>query len=127
MPLYGTPQAGSNPTPGLNLTSVIPGDSFTLFDGTESAANGLASVAFNRGYSPNGSNTCTFYCEGIPASCTVDIQSANDDVEADYSTLASITSSTVPPAYTDIGTARYFRAKLSAYSSGAMPVVKVQR
>ncbi len=128
MPTYGTPQAGSNSLgAAFNLTSLVPGDKFTLFDGTETAASGLKSVAISRGYSPTGSNTMTFYVSGAPAGTTVDIQGANEDVDASYLTLSTITPVSGNGAYSDDGTAQYLRATLSAYTSGVMSVVKVSR
>lgn len=127
MPIYGTPQAGSN-TAGAayNIRAVIPGDSFTFFDGTETVANGLASIAFNRGYSPTGSNNVTVYVQGAPASgFTIDLQGAMTNEEADYYTITTITpDANGNGAASDDGTAAFLRMKISAYSSGAMPIVK---
>ncbi len=129
MPVYGVAQVGNNPVPGLNLTSIIPGDSYTLFDGTETPAQGLASVAFSRGYSPGVSdNGVTFYVTGLPASATVDIQGSDTDIDGDYTQLWQISPDTNGNgAYTDVGRPAFYRALLSTYSSGAMPVCKAQR
>ncbi len=129
--VYGTPQAGYNPYPnqGLNLTSIIPGDSNTLFDGPETPSDGLASVAVNRGIAPAFTDQgVTFYVTGAASGTTVDIQGSNTDVAGDYFTLATITpDENGNGAYTDTGRPAFYRAKLSAYTTGAMPVVKVQR
>jgi len=69
----------------------------------------------------------TFYVEGAPAGTTVDIQGSNTDVDADYFTLSTITPVSGIGGYSDDGTARYLRAKLSAYTTGVMSVVKVAR
>jgi len=130
--LYGVAQAGYNAPPdqGKNLTALIPGDSYTLFDGTETPSNGLASVAIVRGTAPGFTDAgITFYVTGGPAvSTTIDIQGSNIDADADYYTLATITpNASGNGAYTDQGRAAFYRAKISAYSSGAMPIVNVQR
>ena len=131
MAVYGIPQVGNNPVPGLNLTSIVPGDSYTLFDGTETPAAGLASIAFSRGYSPGVSdNGVSFFVSGFPASgCTVDIQASDTDIDGDY---YSVSGSLAPDtngnaAYTDIGRANFYRAFLTTYASGTMPVVKASR
>lgn len=129
--LYGTPQSGFNPAPdaGLNLTCLVPGDHLTLFDGTETPVQGIKSVAFSRGYSPGASdNGTTFTVYGMPSTATIDVQVSNDDVDGHYVTVNTIS----PDAngngfYTDIGRAAFYRVTLSAYASGAMPVVKVKR
>ncbi len=46
MPLYGTPQSGSNSDLSKNLTDVQPGTSYVLLDGTEDISDETpASVA----------------------------------------------------------------------------------
>lgn len=132
MPLYNVAQAGSNgpPNQGKNLTALIPGDFFELFTGAEEPADGLASVAIVRGTAPAFTdNGITFYVTGGPdASTKIDIQGSNIDEDGDYFTLETITPDTNGNgAYTDVGRAAFYRAKLSAYSTGAMPVVTVQR
>ncbi len=130
--LYGVAQAGYNgpPNQGKNLTALIPGDSYTLFDGTETPSNGLASVAIVRGTAPGFTDAgITFYVTGGAAiTTTIDIQASNIDSDADYFTLATITpDSSGNGAYTDQGRAAFYRAKLSAYSTGNMPIVNCQR
>lgn len=129
MPVYDTPQSGSNSDLGLNLTCVIPGDSYTLFDGTETPAENLASVAFARGPSPSMNDAgCTFYMSGCPADCAVDIQGANEDLDTSYVTLLTLSpDANGNDGQTDTGRAQFYRALISAYSSGDMPVVTVQR
>jgi len=130
--LYGVAQAGYNgpPDQGKNLTSIIPGDAYTLFDGTETPENGMASVAVNRGIAPAFTDQgITFYVTGgADPSTTIDIQGSNIDADADYYTLATITPNAAGNgAYTDVGRAAFYRAKLSAYSTGNMPIVTTQR
>ena len=132
MPAYGIAQPGYNvyPNQGLNLTSVISGESFTLFDGTETAAQGLKSVAFTRGPAPGivADNGITFYVSGGPAGAVVEIEGANINADGDYVVLNSITlDANGNGAYTDIGRASFFRAVLSTYTSGPMPIVTAQR
>jgi hypothetical protein len=130
LPVYGVAQSGNNPVSGLNLTCIFPGDSYTLFDGTETAKQGLASVAFARGYSAGVSdNGTTFYVTGMSPDETVDIQASNTDIDGDYysvsGTLAPDTNGNA--AYTDVGRPAFYRAILSTWVNGPMPVVKAQR
>ncbi len=130
--LYGVAQAGYNgpPNQGKNLTSIIPGDSYTLFDGTETLADSLTSVAVNRGTSPGFTdNGITFYMTGATTGTHVDIQGSNIDADADYLTLATLNgdASGGNDAYTDVGRAAFYRAKVSASGGGAMPIVTTQR
>lgn len=131
MPLYGVAQAGSNPPPnqGLNLTSLIPGDFYELFTGAETPVQGMTSVAINRGIAPAFvDNGITFYINGGPAGAKVAIQGANIDTDADYFQLDEETlDSNGAAVYTDTGRAAFYRVKLTAYTSGPMPIVTVQR
>lgn len=123
MPLYGVKQAGGT------VASIGPGEGDTLFDGTETPANGLKSVAFSRGSAGGQPGYgATFYASGIPAACTVDIQGSNADIDGDYLTLQTLSpDANGNAAYTDIGYPAFYRATLSAYSTGAMPIVTVKR
>ena len=134
MPVYNVAQAGSNgpPNQGLNLTSLEVGESIVLFNGTETPAVGLKSVAFARGYSPGaGDNGITFDATGMPSNMTIDVQVANKDIDAEYTTVNTITASTTPDtgngAYTDIGRSAFYRLYVSAYTTGTMPKVRAQR
>ena len=123
MPAYGTPQAGGT------ITSIVPGDLvYKMFDGTETAAANLASVAIARGMGAGADNGATFYATGIPSGCTIDVQGSNIDVAGDYLTLTTMSGdANGNAAYTDVGRPAFYRVLLSAYTSGAMPVVTVQR
>lgn len=133
--IYGSPQAGYNAPPnlGLNLTSLSPGDGpLTLFDGTETPAAGLKSIAFSRGPSPGGAdNGTTFKLRGMPVGMTVDVQCAEADVDADYTSVQTLSPSTTPDtgnaAYTDTGRSAFYRFYISAFTSGAMPVGTAER
>lgn len=127
--IYGTAQAGSNPVPGKNLTSIGVGDSFTLFDGTEAPSAGLASVAFSRAMSPGAAdNGVTFYATGMPSDAVIEVEGSNTDVDGDYLVLYAMNPDTNGnAAYTDNGRPAFYRAVLSTYTTGAMPVVKAQR
>ena len=133
MPKYGTAQAGYNANSGLNLTSLIPGDlELTLFDGTETPAAGLKSIAFSRGYSPGASdNGITFTVIGMPTGMTVDVQASAKDIDGDYTSIATLSPSTTPDtgnaAYTDVGRSTFYRLYMSAYTTGAMPTAVAQR
>ena len=122
MPLYGTAQAGGFPT------VIYPGDSFTLFDGTETAGAAVKSIAFRRGLAPGGLNPGTTFQIVFPSSSTdsLVIQGSNLDVDADYITLATSTSKQTD-FYTDTGDWAYYRAQLITYSGGGMPQVIAQR
>jgi hypothetical protein len=133
MPVYGVAQSGPNATSGLNLTSLIPGDlPLTLFNGTETPAIGLRSVAFSRGYSAGASdNGITFKLSGMPTGMTVDVQCAESNVDGDYTSIATLSPSTSPDtgnaAYTDVGRSTFYRLYVSAYTSGTMPTAVAQR
>lgn len=130
MPVYGTPQSGPYADSGRNLRAISPGDRYVLFNGTETPAADLASVAIVRGHSPSAAdNGVTFYVSGSAETSTViDIQGSNEDVDGSYFTVAQITpDANGNGSYTDVGRDAFYRAKLSAYSTGAMPVVTAQR
>jgi len=128
MPLYGVPQAGSNPDLTKNLSSVGPGASYKLFDGTETPSSGLKSVAFALGEQGGNGGDKTFWCSGMTAGSVINIEAANEDVDAQYS---SISGDLTPDAngnvgYADDGESAFYRAVLTT-STGAMPKVIVQR
>lgn len=140
MPAYGIAQSGWNPPPnqGLNLADVVPGETIVLFDGTETAAAGLASIAFARGYSPDAAdNGITFNLSGMPAGMTVDVQVCSPPAGGFASTAAMAaafsTVATIAPDsggngwYTDVGRSAFYRLQISAYTSGAMCVGVAQR
>src|ERR1700688_5045820 len=138
MPLFGVSQSGGNPIAGLNLTDLIPGDAMVLFDGTETPASGLKSVAFARGPGPVGAdNGTTFTLRGIPTGMTVDVQVASGSfasvaaMDAAFTTVATLSPSTTPDtgnaAYTDVGRSAFYRLYMSAFTSGAMPVATATR
>ena len=122
MQTYGSSQAG-----GV-LTALWPGDRLTLFDGTETPVAGLTSLAFCRAEGPGGmDNGVTFQIIGVVAGSVVKIQGANADVEADYQDIWTTTGALALDNYTDTTRWAYYRAKLTSYTSGAMPKVLVQR
>ncbi len=126
MPLFTTPQAGNV------RTAVYPGDKYTLFDGTESPSAGLKSVAFNRAPGNGQSNGMVFAINFASApTATVQIQASNDDTDANYITISTVTFPLTPAVngswFADYSEFKFYRAVLSAYSAGGMPVVTVQR
>lgn len=131
MPIYDTPQAGSYgpPNQGKNVTAVGPGDSITLFDGTESPAQGLSSIAFARGDSGSQDDAgLSVFATGMASDLTIDIQGSNVNVDGSFTTLEQLfPDANGNAAATDIGRAAFYRAQISAYSSGTMPTCTVQR
>lgn len=144
MPAFGIPQSGpfGPPNQGLNVTCLQPSEELTLFDGTETPALGLASIAFARGYQGSQDGGSTFSIIGMPAGMTVDVQAcspptgkAADPVTGGFASVAAMdaafitvnTMAPTDPPYTDIGRSAFYRFKISAYTTGAMPVGVVQR
>lgn len=132
MPVYGTPQSGPYKDSSKNLRVISPGDRLTLFDGTETPAEGLASVAFVRGPSVSKSQAfSTFMAVGMASDMVIDIQASNTNVDADYQTIGQLTSELAsPPGFpylTDSGSPTFYRAKITTYSTGDMPTLTVQR
>ena len=127
MPIYGVAQAGSNPTAGLNLSVVQPGDSYVLFNG-EVITPPQASVAFVRGNSISESDQgMTFQMSFATAPTAVlVIQGSNVDLDAAYETLWTSTN-TQYDNYTDTTRWTYYRAKLVSQSAGGAVTVRVQR
>ena len=129
MPNYGIPQAGSFPNPANNLTALLPGDSFVLFN-AESPSAGQASVAFNRapGYGDERPAGIVFTASWAVTNAgnTMQIQGANVDVDAEYNKniLQTIAGNGF---YSDQGNFAFYRAKLTAYVSGAPVTVIAQR
>lgn len=123
MPLYATPQAG-----GV-LTSVVPGDSYTLLNGTETVATGSKSIAFSRGYSPGADDAgSTFNVSGCKNGTTIEIEFAGQDVDSLY----AVSNTLAPDAngnsgYTDVGRSPCWRSVVLSFVSGDKPVVSVHR
>jgi len=124
------------PTVPTIPTSVCPGEKFTLFDGTETPAAGLASVPFTRAPGSGQFQGMAYIATGIPAGSTYSYQVSNDpNVQAN----PGAANWTTPPgatfapdangnaAVTDDGYSTFYRIILSAYTSGAMAKVIVQR
>jgi len=124
--LYGAPQPGFNgyPDQGLNIASLIPGEAYTLLDGTEASGIGT-SVAVARGPSGGQSQAyTTFYVSGGSSMDTVIIQGSNTDIDGDYADIADITLDTNGNgSLTDSGSPAFYRCKKSA----GQPIVKAQR
>jgi hypothetical protein len=137
--VFGIAQAGGigPPNQGLNMTTVYPGDSLTLFDGTETPALGLASIAFARGMMGSNDGGLTINLSGMPAGMAIDVQVCSAPAAGFASTtaLAAAMSSvtTLTPdsggnaSYTDIGRSQFYRLEVSAYTTGAMCVGVVKR
>ncbi len=133
MPLYGIPQAGSNPDLSKNLSDVTVGTSYVLLDGTEDiAAETPASVAFARGTQGSSDNGMTFFASGMGAGGSVNVQAANEDVDALYANVNTIVddgSGNGVGGTTDVGRAAFYRVvPVGGDSSPATGVrVRVQR
>jgi len=111
MPAYGAP-----------VHAVYPGDKVTMWDGTETAAEGLESVAVGRGFGPGGDVGISFFVTGLPSDAEITIECAANDVDAEYTPCGTIgPDANGNGSYTDIGRAQFYRAVLSTYASGDMP------
>ena len=123
MPLF------NNPLPGSNVTLLMPGQSMVLFDGTESPGAGLVSIAFARGRMPGGGPAGQVFSIAFAAAptATVQIQASNDNVN--YVAISAVAFPLSPVVngswFADLGEFAFYRAALSAYSSGGMPIVTV--
>jgi hypothetical protein len=125
MPNYGVAQAGSNPTLGLNLTSLQSGDTDYFLFNAEVLTAPQASVAFSRANAPGAQTTYTFSIDYASAPTAVmTIQGSNTDVDADYVTLYTSTS-IQHDFWTDTGAWKYYRAALVSQSGGGAVTVKV--
>lgn len=125
--LYGTPQAGNNPDATKNIAALQPGAQLVLLDGTEAVASGSKSVAFSLAFHEAGGFPVTFNLTGCPGGSTIDIQVAADDVEAEYTTIATIGLTAGNGAYTDGGASPYRRVSVTALVGGDVPKMKVAR
>lgn len=111
------------------IKGVAPGDFLTLFDGTETPADGMKSIPFARGSSPSLDDAgMTFSASGLPATATINVQVANENADTKYTTVDVI----APDAngngvYTDIGRAAFYRVTMTDAAPSTMPKVKVQR
>ena len=140
MQTYGTVQAGGVPT------ALSPGGRLVLFDGTETPAAGLTSLPFVRAPGPAFSECGTLFSCNFAANpnATLVIEASNSDVldgltqaqaDGSYQILFTFTPAQSEALagygyvdnYADIGNWKYYRAKLTAYVSGGMPTVIVQR
>lgn len=106
---------------------LYPGQQLVLFDGTESPASGVKSIAFERAPTHDSLPSPMVFTVVFPSAptATLQIQASNDDVDANYQVVQPI--STQQGYYSDQGQFRYYRLDLSAYTSGGMPKVICQR
>lgn len=105
-----------------------PGDTVTLFDGTETPGSSVNSTALNRATGPgNRPSGIVFTIDyGSAPTAVVTIQASNADVDAQYQTLYTSTS-TQNDYYADAGNFAWYRAHMTSYSAGGMPIVVAQR
>ena len=130
MPLYGIRQSGSNPDATKNLSDVAPGTSYVLLDGTEDFSEVFTSVAFARGTQGSDDAGMSFSASGIPSGGSVSIQAANEDTDALYTEVNSITpDANGNGSALDIGRSAFYRVEpLNSDSSPTAGVrVRVQR
>jgi len=122
MKLYGAAQAGGS------LQSVSPGERIVLFDGTETPAVGVTSLAFARAPGPIQSPAPMVFTNHFPAAptATVLVQASNVNVDAQFQTVYTSTNKQ-DDYYADYGAFAFYRMQLSAYTSGGMPVSIAQR
>lgn len=122
MPNYGTVQSG-----GV-VTSLQPGESMLLWN-AESPSAPVASIPFNRapGPGPDADAGTTFTISFASApTATIDIQAANQDVDAQYITIFTSTNKQVD-SFTDGQRFAFYRAKLTSQSAGGALTVLAQR
>lgn len=131
---YGTAQAGSYdpPNQGLNVTALIPGDRYTLWDAITPSGSGVASVAFSAAKSGPVTAPIVFaaHWATAPTASVVNIEGANVDLDADYQILASILTGVLTNGYyADEGGFAFYRAKIASLTigPGAGLTVIVQR
>jgi len=143
MPLWNTPQPGWNQTyPGLNCVVLYPGDDLALFDGTEALADVAKSVHFARGQEGSTDAGSTFSITGCPNGSVINIQGSNGvsqsangeigllvtptptNMDASFDTVGTITGN---GAYLDQGRYAFYRAIVSTFEAGDVPVVIVKR
>jgi|SRR5215472_7926308 len=119
MPLYTSPASGAE---------IVPGDQFQLFDGTETPAAAMKSAAVNVGLGYGARPLRLAFTVAFPSAPTasVDIYAANQNIDSAYQKLTTTAISTQNGGYVDTSGYAWYRAVLSAYTSGGMPVVSVQ-
>ena len=142
--LWNTPQSGYNQTyPGLNAVCLYPGDDYALFDGTEAnVATGTKSVHFTRGTQGDTDAGTTFSVTGCPNGSVIEIQGSNGvaqstsgptapivaqtptSLDASFNTVGTITGN---GPYLDPGRYQYYRAIVSTFEAGDVPVVIAKR
>ena len=124
MPLYLDPATYGRPM------AVYPGQQFTLFNLPDAVAGGLKSQAFEcmPGLTGNPSPQVFSLNAASATTATYVIQASNDDVEAHYQTVGTIPMVAATNGYyADLGEFRFYRGYISAYSSGPLGVLTVQR
>jgi hypothetical protein len=118
MPKYGALSSDASAA-NQPACALYPGDSLTLFN-AETPGAGVASIAFCRaeGASQNDAGT-TFQIDA--ATVGVEIQGANQDLDAEYRTV--FTSTIAKDNYTDTTRWAFYRA----VSAGGVTTVIAQR
>lgn len=125
MPLYGAQHV-----------QLGPGQSYQLFNITDSLTPTVASMSFlflaatgagTRGYTKTFQVILTD-AFGVPVtgSCTMNVQSSLIDVDGDFSTVSTLSiASGKATIYTDIGNSLYYRFQLTALSGASYVIAMV--
>jgi hypothetical protein len=141
--LFGAYQAGGAIPMGLNVVDLRRGDQYVMMDGTETVASGSASVHFSAGPDAHGGGVIntSFFVQGCSNGTEWTIQGSNGPSTADSpssptSTLNAFAATfqdlagsdtTGNGAYTDVGSATWYRFHIKTLAGGDAPVVIVRR
>lgn len=142
MPLWNTPQAGSNTVyPGLNFTSLSPGDDLELLNANDVVATGTKSIAFARSGGLGGQpGKSTFSVTGCPNGSVIEIEGSNGvaqsstkaltvtptpaNMDASFNVVGTVTGN---GPYLDEGAYAFYRVVVSTFEAGDVPVVIIKR
>lgn len=121
MPLYKAGHYGP--------TATQPGDTLMMFDGSETPGTNVKSIALSRATGPGNKPAGIVFTINYPSAPTATcvVQASNEDVDAEYQTVNTFQAGNQLDWYADIGNFAFYRAVLTAYTSGGMPKVVAQR
>lgn len=138
MPLWGTGYQAF-----LSFPDLRPGDDLTLFSAADTIVSGQASIAFTRGSAPGNDVGSTFSLTGCPNNSVVVIQGSNGvsqsttgpvavtptlaNMDASFVTVATIALTNGSGSYLDQGRYAFYRALVSTFAMGDVPVLIVKR
>lgn len=134
MALWATRQSGGNADSRLNFTSLVPGDSLVLLDGTETIVSGSKSIAFSRADGMVGTDAgSSFQISGCAGGSVIAIQASDGTAESvmtfgaldlSFNQVGSVTGN---GAYTDVGRSSFYRIVVTTLIGADVPVVIVKR